>query len=118
MFGSESVALRTARDLIMIAMRYKLRMFGVPLEGPAQVFCNNQGVVKYTSVPESALTKKHNTVNYHAVKEAAAAGVLEVRKIQRQISQIYSRRCCLLINNKNYCVRYSTICDDFVTSSV
>ena len=78
-FGSEFVALRTARDMI-IAMRYKLRMFGVPLEGPAQVFCDNQGVVKNTSVPESVLTKKHNAVNYHAVREAAAAGVLEVHK--------------------------------------
>ena len=78
-FGSEFVALRTARDMI-IALRYKLRMFGVPLEGPAQVFCDNQGVVKNTSVPESVLTKKHNAVNYHAVREAAAAGVLEVCK--------------------------------------
>ncbi|KAI2499224.1 Reverse transcriptase (RNA-dependent DNA polymerase) [Fragilaria crotonensis] len=78
-FGSEFVASRTARDMI-IAMRYKLRMFGVPLEGPAQVFCDNQGVVKNASVPESVLTKKHNAVNYHAVREAAAAGVMEVHK--------------------------------------
>ena len=49
-FGSEFVALRPARDMI-VAMRYKLRMFGVPLEGPAQVFCDNQGVVKNTSSP-------------------------------------------------------------------
>ena len=33
-FGSEFVALQTARDMI-ISMRYKLRMFGVPLNGPA-----------------------------------------------------------------------------------
>jgi hypothetical protein len=78
-FGSEFVALRTACDLI-ISMRYKLRMFGVPIEGPAQVFCDNQGVVKNTSLPESVLTKKHNAINYHAVREAIAAGVLEVIK--------------------------------------
>jgi hypothetical protein len=65
---------------MIIALRYKLRMFGVPLEGPARVFCDNQAVVKNTSVPESVLTKKHNAVNYHAVREAAAAGVLEVHK--------------------------------------
>ena len=65
-FGSEFVALRTCRDMI-IALRYKLRMFGIPLEGAAQVFYDNQGVVKNTSVPESVLTKKHNAVNYHAV---------------------------------------------------
>jgi hypothetical protein len=54
-FGSEFVAMRTARDMI-IAMRYKLRMFGVPLDGPAQVYCDNQGVVKNTSIPESVLS--------------------------------------------------------------
>ena len=82
-FGSEFVALRTARDLI-ISLRHKLRMFGVPLEGPAQVFCDNQGVVLNTSVPESVLTKKHNAINYHAVREAAAAGILEVIKEDTQ----------------------------------
>ena len=69
--------MQTARDMI-IAMRYKLRMFGVPLDGPAQVYCDNQGVVKNTSIPESVLSKKHNAINYHAVREAAAAGVLQV----------------------------------------
>ena len=33
-FGSEFVALRICKELI-VALRYKLRMFGVPLEGPA-----------------------------------------------------------------------------------
>jgi hypothetical protein len=42
---------------MIIAMQYKLRMLDVPLEGPAQVFCDNQGVVKNTGVPESVLTK-------------------------------------------------------------
>jgi hypothetical protein len=78
-FGSEFVAMRTARDMV-IAMRYKLRMFGVPLDGPAQVYCDNQGVVKNTRIPESVLSKKHNAINYHAVCEAAAAGVLQVHK--------------------------------------
>jgi hypothetical protein len=82
-FGSEFVALRAARDMI-ISMRYKLRMFGVPIDGPAQVHCDNQGVVKNTSVPESVLSKKHNAINYHAVREAAAAGVLEVHKEDTQ----------------------------------
>ena len=82
-FGSEFVALRAARDLT-VAMRYKLRMFGVPIEGPAQVFCDNQGVVKNTSIPESVLSKKHNAINYHAVREAAAAGVLQVHKEDTQ----------------------------------
>ena len=85
-FGSEFVALRTARDVI-IALRYKLRMFGVPLEGPAQVYSDNQGVVKNASIPESVLDKKHNAINFHVVREATASGVLEgrVKKILRPI---------------------------------
>ena len=65
-FGSEFVALRVCKELI-VALRYKLQMFGVPVNGPANVFCDNQGVVKNASFPESTLLKKHNVVNYHAV---------------------------------------------------
>jgi hypothetical protein len=78
-FGSEMVALRICKELI-VAMHYKLRMFGVPIEGPANVFCDNRGVVKNTSMPESMLMKKHNAVNYHAVREAVAAGILRLGK--------------------------------------
>ena len=55
-------------------------MFGIPSEGPAMVFCDNQGVVKNTSVPESVLTKEHNAINYHHAVREAAAGILEVHK--------------------------------------
>ena len=74
-FGSECVMLRTARDVIF-AQRYKLRMFGIPLEGTSQVYYDNQGVVKNASISESVLSKKHNAIDYHAVREAAATGVL------------------------------------------
>jgi hypothetical protein len=55
-------------------------MFGVPIDGPANVFCDNAGVVKNTSRPESTLQKRHNAINYHAVREAAAAKILRVGK--------------------------------------
>ena len=56
-------------------------MFGVPIEGPANVFCdNNDGVVKNTSIPKSMLAKKHNAINYHAVREAVAAQIIRVGK--------------------------------------
>ena len=63
-----------------MALRYKLQMFGVPIEGPANVFCDNRGVVKNASIPESTLMKKHNAINYHAVGEAVAAGIPRVGK--------------------------------------
>jgi hypothetical protein len=78
-FGSEMVVLRICKEFI-VAMHYKLRMFGVPIEGPANVFCDHHGVVTNTSMPESMLMKKHNAINYHAVREAVAVGILRVGK--------------------------------------
>jgi hypothetical protein len=78
-FGSEFVALRIAKEMV-VALRYKLRLFGIDIDGPAYVFCDNRGVVKNASVPESALQKKHNAINYHAVREAVAARIIRVGK--------------------------------------
>jgi hypothetical protein len=78
-FGSKLVALRIARDMVA-SLRIKLQLFGVPLAGPASVLCDNQGVVKNTSIPESTLTKKHNAINYHIVREAVAMGMIRVGK--------------------------------------
>ena len=76
-FGSEVVALRTSLDLIK-AMRYKLRMMGVPILGPAHVWGDNQGVVNGAAIPESKINKKHLEICYHAVREASAAGIWKV----------------------------------------
>lgn len=78
-YGSELVALRIARDLV-VALRIKLKSLGVPLAGPTNVFCDNQGVVKNTSIPESTLSKKHNSINYHVIRESVAAGIMRVGK--------------------------------------
>jgi hypothetical protein len=54
-------------------LHYKLRIFGVPIDGPAKVLCDNEGVVKNASIPESVLNKKGNYINYNKVQEAAVA---------------------------------------------
>ena len=71
-FSSEMVALRIATEMIE-GLRYKLRMLGVPLEGPARVYCDNESVVKNTTYPESSLKKKHCAVAYHKIRESVAA---------------------------------------------
>lgn len=76
-FGSEMVAMRTALELIK-DLRYKLRMMGVPLSGPALMFGDNKSVVNGASIPEAKLNKKHLGICYHAVREASAAGVWKV----------------------------------------
>jgi hypothetical protein len=78
-FGSEFVAMRTALEIVE-ALRYKIRMMGIPLDGPANVYCDNEAVVKNTTAPESTLKKKHNAINYHRVREAVAAGTIRIAK--------------------------------------
>jgi hypothetical protein len=72
-FGSEFIALKTAIDQTE-ALRYKLRMFGIPLTGPMKVFCDNDAVVKNATHSESTLRRKHTSIAYHRCREAQAAG--------------------------------------------
>lgn len=78
-YGSELVAMRIARDLI-VGLRIKLKCFGVPIDGPANVHCDNNGVIQNMSIPESTLSKKHNAINYHVIRESVAAKILRVGK--------------------------------------
>ncbi len=78
-YGSELVAMRIAKDMVS-ALRIKLKCFGIPLTGPTNVFCDNNAVVLNVSTPESTLTKKHNAINYHIIREAVAAGIIRVGK--------------------------------------
>jgi hypothetical protein len=78
-YGSELVAMRQAIDLVK-GLRYKLRMFGIPTEGPTDVFCDNESVFKNVSVPESVLSKKQHSISYHAARESVAAGVVRIAK--------------------------------------
>jgi hypothetical protein len=76
-FGSEFVALKIATELIQ-GLRYKLRMMGVPIEGPTRVKCDNMSVVNNTTAPESMLKKKSNAIAYHYVREAVASNVIRI----------------------------------------
>ena len=74
------MALRIAVEQLE-ALRCKLRIFGVPTDGPADVCCDNQSVVDSSSLPQRALQKKHNAARFHKVREAAAMLVIRVAKI-------------------------------------
>jgi len=63
-FGAEFVALNIATELVK-SLCYKLRMMGVPIEGPANVLVDNDSVVKNFTIPSSTLQKKHNSICYH-----------------------------------------------------
>ena len=76
-FGSEFVAMRILIE-ILEGLRYKLRMFGVPLDGPCNVFCDNQAVITSTMNAECTLKKKNLSIAYHKAREAVAADVILV----------------------------------------
>ena len=78
-FGAEFRAMKIAVELTE-ALRYKLRMFGVPIDGPTSVFCDNEAVHKNTVLPESTLNKKHHSIAYHRCREAVAAQTIRGAK--------------------------------------
>ena len=76
-FGSEFVALKIATEQNE-ALRYKLRMMGIPIDGKTNLFCDNDSVVRNVTDPASTLSKKHNAICYHKVREAVAAGIQRI----------------------------------------
>ena len=78
-FGSEITALKNAIELIE-SLRYKLRMFGVPVDGPTNIYCDNEAVFKSCSMPESTLKKKHHSIAWHRAREAVAALTVRIAK--------------------------------------
>ena len=78
-FGSEFTALKNAVELVE-AIRYKLRMFGVPIEGPTNVLCDNELMYNNVSTPESVLKKKHHRIAYHLCREAVAVSAIRIAK--------------------------------------
>ena len=74
-FGSEIVAMKQAADMIE-ALIYKLRMFGVPIDSEARVLCDNETVVKIGSNPDARLTKKHNSIAFHRIRECVASKMI------------------------------------------
>ena len=74
-FGSEFTAARIAVDQI-IDLRITLRYLGVPVNKKSYNFGDNQAVVMNSSIPHSSLSKRHNALGYHRVREMIAAKVL------------------------------------------
>ena len=79
-YGSEFVAAKIATEQIL-DIRYTLRMFGAPLDGPAYMLGDNMSVVMNATIPASTLKKRHNALAYHRVREAIAMGIIKFGKI-------------------------------------
>ena len=100
-FGSEFVAIRIVTELIT-SFRYKLRMFGIPLDGPTNVFCDNEAVYQISLFIELQLKRKHNSICYHLVWEAVAAGKMVVFKVDGKENLAYLLTKLVLGHKRKY----------------
>jgi hypothetical protein len=80
-YGSEFMVARQATEQI-IDIRYSLRMMGIPLDGPAWLFGDNQSVITSSTIPQSMLNKRHNALSYHRVRESIAAGIIYLMHVE------------------------------------
>jgi len=76
-FGSEFMALKTGVE-VLEGLIYKLQMMGVPIEGYCHTCVDNMSVVNNTSLPESVLKKKSNSIAYHYVRSKCAEDILRI----------------------------------------
>ena len=80
-YSSEFVAAKTATEQI-INIRQTLRYLGAPIATKSFSFGDNGSVVTSTTLPHSTLTKRHNILAFHRVREAIAAELMAFNWIQ------------------------------------
>jgi hypothetical protein len=109
-FSSEFIALRAGTEASQY-IHFKLRMFGIPIvKGhAANIFCDNESVVKNSTKVESVLNKKHSSIAYHYVRWAVAAGIITVAWIElgENLANLFIKRlaemtCDYLFGNWTY----------------
>ena len=70
-FGSEFCAMKLCCEYLC-GLRYKLWMMGIEILGPVFIYGDNQSVLNNTSIPESQLKKKSQSIAYHFIREGVA----------------------------------------------
>ena len=103
--------MKNAVELIA-ALRYKLRMFNVPIDGLTYMFCDNEAVYKNAYMPESQLRKKHHSIAYHMSRESVASGASRISKedTNTNLADLFTKvltrpRSELLLNKFIYCIK-------------
>ena len=71
-FGSEFIAMKQCCEYLR-GIRFKLRMMGILVDGLSFVYGDNKSVLVNSSVPESVLWKKSNSIAYNYVREGSAS---------------------------------------------
>ena len=69
-FRSKFIAMKQCCEYVR-GLRYKLRMMGISCDDPMFIYGDNQSVLANTTVPDSTLKKKSQSITYHFVQEGA-----------------------------------------------
>ena len=70
-FGSEFTAMKQCCEYVR-GLRYRLRMMGIQISECAFIYGDNQSVLYNTTLPDSTLKKKSQSIAYHFVREGVA----------------------------------------------
>ena len=91
-FGSEYVALKIGTEMI-VGLRVKLQMMGVPLDGSTNIFCDNKSVVKLLVKPEVSLKNKHVSIAFHCCQEVFADGIINMffQKSTKNLADLFTK---------------------------
>jgi hypothetical protein len=84
-YGSEFVAGRTAVEQVMDIRNY-FRYLGVEVKGKTRVFGDNESMIKSSTLPHSVLSKRHNALSYHRVREAIASDMMSLHHIPGEMN--------------------------------
>ena len=87
-YGSGFVAAKTATEQIM-DIRQTLKYLGTLICSKSNLFGDNRSVVSSATLPDSTLTKHHNILAFHRVREAIAAIILAFYWIQSAHNSSY-----------------------------
>ena len=72
-FGAEFIAMKQCCKYLC-GLRYKLCMIGIPCDQPSHIYGDNLSVLANTTMPDSTLKKKSQSITYHFVREGSAHG--------------------------------------------
>ena len=105
-FSSEFIALKQCIEDIE-HLRFKLRMFGIPLyqdeDGDATcILCDNESVVNNTSKVHSSLNKKHSSIAYHFARWNVAAGVCKIAWVSTTENLVDAMKKRLSVTAREY----------------
>ena len=63
-----------------------MRYLGVNLQGPSYLFGDNASVATSGSIPHSRLSKRHQALSYHYVREAVASKMVQFYHVNRELN--------------------------------